>query len=81
MVVLRLSKSIFDSLVDGGIRSPATATPSRFHLNPSDSGRKICKEAISPSGNGIFFGEIAPCATYTPPRTILQAGLRSFLTV
>jgi len=54
MVVLRLSKSIFDSLVDGGIRSPATATPSGFHLNPSDSGREICKEAISPSENGIF---------------------------
>jgi len=43
---LRLSKNIFDSLVDGGASSPATATPSRFHLNPLDSGREICKEAI-----------------------------------
>ena len=33
-------------MVDGEVNSPATATPTRFHLNPSDSGREICKEAI-----------------------------------
>ena len=41
-----LSKKNFDKRVDGGASSPATTTPSRFCLNPSDSGRKICKEAI-----------------------------------
>ena len=46
-------KKLFDSLVDGGASSPATATPTRFHLNPSDSGREICKEAIFSPGNGI----------------------------
>ena len=40
-----LSKKNFDKRVDGGANSPATP-PSRFCLNPSDSGRKICKEAI-----------------------------------
>ena len=40
-------KSIFASLVDEGASSPATATPSRFHLNSSNSGREICKVAIS----------------------------------
>jgi len=65
-----LSKS-FDRLVDGGASSPATTTPSRFHWNPLDSGREICKEAI-------FQRKIAPCAPYTPPRTILRAGLHSF---
>ena len=47
-------KRLFDSLVDGGASSPATATPSRFHLNPSDSGREICKEAIFHPENKIF---------------------------
>jgi len=28
---------------------------------------------------GFFYEKIAPCATYTPPHTILQAGLYSFL--
>ena len=41
-----LSKKNFDKRVDGGASAPATTTPSRFCLNPSDSGRKICKVAI-----------------------------------
>ena len=48
-----LSKKIFDKLVDGEASSPATATLSRFCLNPADSGRKICKEAIFALGNKI----------------------------
>ena len=47
-------KSLFDKLVDGGASSPATATPSRFHVNPSDSGREICKVAIFSPENRIF---------------------------
>jgi len=54
-----LSKS-FDRLVDGGASSPATATPSRFHWNPLDSGREICKEAILPPKNGIFLRKNRP---------------------
>jgi len=73
-------KKYFARLVDEGASSPATTTPSRFHWNPLDSGREICKEAISLRKIGFFFGKIAPCATYTPPRTILQACLHSFLT-
>ena len=46
-------KSLFDKLVDGEASSPATATPSRFCLSLSDSGRKICKVAIFSPGNGI----------------------------
>jgi len=38
----------------GKLRSPATATLSRFHLNPSDSGREICKVVIFLPENGIF---------------------------
>ena len=41
-----LSKKFFDRRVDEGASSPATTTPSRFHLNPLDSGREICKVAI-----------------------------------
>ena len=37
-----LSKTFFDKLV-AGEQAPVTA---RFCLNPADSGRKICKEAI-----------------------------------
>jgi len=55
-----LSKKFFDRLADGEASSPATATPSGFHLNPSDSGREICKEAIFPSKNGIFLWENRP---------------------
>ena len=40
-------------LVDGGASSPATATPTRFHLNPLDSGREICKVAFFSPENGI----------------------------
>jgi len=46
-------KRIFDRLADGGASSPAAATPIIFHLNPSDSGREICKETIFLPGNEI----------------------------
>ena len=47
-------KKFFDRLADGGASSPATTTPTRFHLNPADSGREICKETIFLLENGIF---------------------------
>jgi len=47
-------KRVFDRLVDGEILSPLLPPLDRFHLNPSDSGREICKEAIFLSENGIF---------------------------
>ena len=53
-------KKYFARLVDEGASSPATTTPSRFHWNPLDSGREICKEAIFPSKNGIFLWENRP---------------------
>ena len=43
---LSLSKKIFDKLVDGEASSPATATLSSFCLNPTDSGRKNCREMM-----------------------------------
>ena len=33
MQLLRLSKKVFDNLVDGGASSPATTTPTSFCLN------------------------------------------------
>ena len=44
----------FDRLVDGEILSPPQPPLDRFHLNPSDSGREICKEAIFLPENVIF---------------------------
>ena len=41
-----MSKKIFDKLVDGEASSPATATLSSFCLNPTDSGRKNCREMM-----------------------------------
>ena len=69
---LSLSKKDFDRLVDGGASSPATATPSRFHLNPSDSGREICKEAIFSSENKFSYAKISP------ERDVLAAALDFF---
>jgi len=46
-------KSFFDRLVDGEILSPPLPPLDRFHLNPPDSGREICKEAIFLTENGI----------------------------
>ena len=72
-------KSLFDKLVDGRASSPATATPSRFHLNPLDSGREICKVAIFSPENRIFLRKkSAAGATYTPPRPIFMAVLHRF---
>ena len=44
---------------------------SRFCLNSSNSGRKICKEAIFSPGNEIFLPKIAPCLPYMPLGTII----------
>ena len=57
---LQLVKKDFDKRVDGEASSPATATLSSFCLNPSDSGRKNCKETIFALENRIFQSKNPP---------------------
>ena len=41
-------------MADGGASSPATTTPTGFHLKPAVSGREIRKETVFLPENGIF---------------------------
>ena len=61
---------ICGSFVDGEVNSPATTTPTRFHLNPMDSGREICKVAIFSSGRKLPLRKNLLLAAYTPPLRI-----------
>jgi len=70
---------IFDSLVGGEASSPATATPPVFTGIFQIPVVKSARKRFYLRKMGFFYEKIAPCATYTPPHTILQAGLYSFL--